>query len=320
VVVPRASLIRAPLSRWFRARAGGCLLSSVLLCWSLAVAGQPGDGACTGPTLAELTSPTLSVASVNLAHGRGDGLNQLLQRGATARRNIASAAQVLADLDADVVALQEADAPSAWSGGFDHVLAVAEQAACGCRLHGTHARSPLFAYGTALLSRVTYRRVARHDFAPTPPTLRKGFVAAQVAWNPGASLKAPRLVTLVSAHLDFSRQNVREAQLAELQTELKAFSGPLVLMGDFNSQWGDESSLLRNFAREMKLEAWEPESENHATYGDARRLDWIFVSDELAIVAHRTLDTVVSDHRPIWARIRWRSESSPNDGTAPFSP
>jgi endonuclease/exonuclease/phosphatase family metal-dependent hydrolase len=251
------------------------------------------------------TQPELRVLSVNLAHGRGDGLNQALQGAATARRNVTDAASLLEQLDADVIALQEADAPSRWSGNFDHVQAVADAAGYGCRFHGVHARARLYNFGTALLSRYRFTRAVQHDFAPTPPTTRKGFVAAQLAWNPGGILAEPVPLTLVSVHLDFSRRSSREAQFAEMTRVLADFPRPLVLMGDFNTEWDSKGGLLRRFAEELGLHAWAPTEDRYGTYGNGRkRLDWVLVSRGLGFADYRVIEKAVSDHRPVWAQIR----------------
>ncbi len=63
-----------------------------------------------------ITSPYLSVLTLNLAHGRKDALNQLLQKTSTTRRNLEQIADFLSNSGADLVALQEADSPSRWSG------------------------------------------------------------------------------------------------------------------------------------------------------------------------------------------------------------
>lgn len=291
---------------------GGVLLS--VMCLSATaqttVIDAPICADATGPLL---TEPAINVLSMNLAHGRGTGLNQLLQRGETARRNIETAAALLERIDADVVALQEADAASAWSGRFDHVAALGQQAGYGCRLHGAHAQSPLFAFGTALLSRYQFARAAIHDFRPTPPTLRKGFVAAQVDWNPAGILDEPRRVTFVSVHLDFSRRSSRVAQFEELREVLEPFPRPLVVMGDFNAEWVDEASPLRAFAEALDLSAWEAGSTAYPTYGDSKRLDWILISSELAFVRHETLEDEISDHRPVWAQLRWQKPAQEDD-------
>lgn len=261
---------------------------------------------CDGPEPAPgiFTEANLTVLSVNLAHGRNTGKNQMLQSGETARKNIARAAESLSRHDAEVVALQEADAPSLWSGDFDHVAALADDARYPCRVHGPHAESRLFSFGTALISRVPFTRAAVHDFAPTPPTTRKGFVAAQVEWNPGSALAEPVTITLVSVHLDFSRKRVRETQYGELEEVLQAFPRPLVVMGDFNGEWSDGNGLLAGFAEQLGLHAWEPESGSLGTYDEGRkRLDWVLVSRELAFKDYRVLADVVSDHQPVLATL-----------------
>ncbi len=262
---------------------------------------------CSGEAGALITAPSLRVLSANLAHGRGTGFNQMLQSAATARQNIQDAAATLDELDADVVGLQEADAVSRWSGGFDHVLAIAEASGYGCRVHGLHAQSRFFQYGTAILSRFAFEKAAIHHFQPTPPAQRKGFVAAQVAWNPAELLESPRLVTLASVHLDFSSGANRASQLAEMEQVLAEFPRPLILLGDFNLDWEDQDGVLRRFAESLDLVAWQPQSADYPTYGN-KRLDWILVSSDLAFMEYRVIEDDISDHLPVWAQLRWAGE------------
>ena len=63
----------------------------------------------------------LRIMTLNIAHGRGDSFHQLLQRSATTVANLDVIASLLKDSGADVVALQEADGPSFWSGNFSHI-------------------------------------------------------------------------------------------------------------------------------------------------------------------------------------------------------
>ena len=70
---------------------------------------------------------TLKVMSLNLAHGRKDSINQFLVSGEQTRQNLDDIAEVLKQRDIDVLAVQEADAPSRWSGGFDHVAELSRQ-------------------------------------------------------------------------------------------------------------------------------------------------------------------------------------------------
>ncbi len=126
------------------------------------------------------TGNNLRVMSLNLAHGRKDGFNQLFLSETTIRKNLTDIAAVLKELGADIVALQEADGPSYWSGRFDHVADLARQAGYTSYIRTSHAVSPLFSYGTALLSKVPFADVVHNSFQPSPPTMNKGFTLGQI--------------------------------------------------------------------------------------------------------------------------------------------
>jgi hypothetical protein len=57
---------------------------------------------------------TLRLLTLNVAHGRKLATHQALLSPATVRKNLEEIASVLRESRADVVALQEADGPSAW--------------------------------------------------------------------------------------------------------------------------------------------------------------------------------------------------------------
>src|SRR5210317_1707606 len=59
-----------------------------------------------------VNSPSLRVVTLNMAHGRKDGRNQMLLKEETIRNNLLELAQLLDRAEADVIALQEADAAS----------------------------------------------------------------------------------------------------------------------------------------------------------------------------------------------------------------
>ncbi|NYT46558.1 MAG: hypothetical protein H0A75_01520 [Candidatus Methanofishera endochildressiae] len=73
-------------------------------------------------------SGVLRLVSLNVAHGRKDATNQLLVSKGQIQQNLKEIANTLVKQDADVVALQEADGPSSWSGSFDHVEFIAKHA------------------------------------------------------------------------------------------------------------------------------------------------------------------------------------------------
>ena len=243
----------------------------------------------------------IRVLTLNAAHGRSDGPNQLLLRRSTLRQNLDTVAALLERSGPDVVALQEADGPSRWSGGFDHVGAVAERAGFPFRFRGDHAEGWLFRYGTALLSRLPLTGTASHRFEPTPPTPTKGFVVGELAWpgrdGPGIA------VDVVSVHFDYLSAAAREQQFQQLAGELEQRGRPSIVLGDFNAGWAEADSPVRRLADRAGLQGYETAGTALATFG-ARRIDWILISREFRFASYEVLPDVVSDHLAVLADIR----------------
>jgi endonuclease/exonuclease/phosphatase family metal-dependent hydrolase len=258
-----------------------------------------------GESATAIEAEVLRVATLNIAHGRKDSANQVLLSEERVRGNLLELAQLLDRSGADAIALQEADAESSWSGNFDHVEFLLEHSGYRCSVHGIHASNRLYAYGTAVISPHTFQGSFAHSFKPSRPTTTKGFSIGALAWNPGGRLPEPVLVKIGSVHLDFSRQSVRLSQVAELERLLANIDGPLVLMGDFNTDWTAEGSSLRLLAERLNLEAFQPAAEGLGTYGDKNaRLDWILVSRELEFRDYVVYPDIVSDHSAVAAELR----------------
>jgi endonuclease/exonuclease/phosphatase family metal-dependent hydrolase len=199
----------------------------------------------------------LKVLTLNLAHGRKDSLNQVLLSRRAFERNLAGTAELIRDAGADVVALQEADGPSRWSGNFDHVALLAAQADYPWYSRASHARTWLFDYGTALLSRVPFTDSLDHAFRPSPPSMTKGLTLGQIAWHPDGKA-GPVYVDIVSVHLDFSRDSVRRQQIAEMTATLSDRTHPMIVLGDFNSDWFSNDSVVTELARRCGMQAYQP--------------------------------------------------------------
>jgi len=252
-----------------------------------------------------ITSPLLSVLTLNMAHGRKDSFNQMFQKTSTTRRNLEEIADFLVHSGANLIALQEADSPSRWSGKFDHVEFVSEKSAYPCRIHASHAHKYMYDFGTALLSHVPYTNSMKHTFAPSPPTTNKGFVMGEVLWNPDGRLSEAIPVSVMSVHLDFSRKKVREAQIEEMQALLPDIAPPFIILGDFNTDWSKDESVLRSIVANENLNVYQPESKELGTYKDGKhRLDWILVSKDLEFVSYQVSQLVLSDHMPVQATVR----------------
>ena len=252
-----------------------------------------------------LPNGAVNVLSLNISHGRNTALNQLLVSKERTYRNLDKIALLLNATNPDIVALQEADAPSRWSGNFNHVAYVAEQSGFPCIVHGLHSKTWISSYGTALLSRSRPVKSVSVRFPPSWPSKQKGYVAATLNWPVGQQYVP---ITIVSVHLDFLRASVRDQQVNELVARLSSVDGPLVLMGDLNSQWEHDSSHVRVLVDELDLRAFSPEHAELGTYKSptGKRLDWILISHHLEFRDYKVLPDVVADHFAVYAEITYR--------------
>jgi endonuclease/exonuclease/phosphatase family metal-dependent hydrolase len=268
-----------------------------------------------GPRFAPSPSdaPSLRLMTLNIAHARREAQHQALLGPPALRHNLAAIAAVLRRESADVVALQEADGPSAWSGDFDHVATLAELGDFAHAFRGEHnpfsfGRFDLSS-GTALLSRYPLAGARSRAFLESWRDT-KGFVAATVepAGLPGAA------IDVVSIHLDFLAARIRRRQVEQLVETFRDRERPLVVMGDFNCEWSERRRSLDLLRRELKLRP--PAAPAHATFPSWRplvRLDWILVSDELEFASYETLPDRLSDHLGVVAGVRLRDAAGASD-------
>ncbi|MCH8046150.1 MAG: endonuclease/exonuclease/phosphatase family protein [Planctomycetes bacterium] len=243
---------------------------------------------------------SLKVMTLNLAHGRSDGAHQALLSRSAIRENLDRVAEMLRREQPAVVALQEADGPSIWSGRFDHVKYLAEAGRYSHHFRGEHVKGLRLSYGTALIAQMPLADTASQTFSPTPPTFSKGFVVGTLLW-PGSETQ----VTVVSVHLGFARRSVRESQIRQMIDLLAGKRGPLIVMGDFNCQWTGSEETLRTLAAELNLRAYEPDQSQGATFpSTGKRLDWILISSDLQFVRYEVIAETLSDHRAVAAEIK----------------
>ena len=139
-------------------------------------------------------------------------------------------------------------------------------------------------------------------FDPSPPSPAKGFLVATVVWP--VDEENTRSVDVVSVHLDFSLQSVRESQIEAIVQDLKPRERPLILMGDFNCSWTDEASPLKTLARELGLKVFQPDASTLATFpASGRRLDWILISSDLEFRSYQVVPDTLSDHLAVVAEV-----------------
>ena len=287
---------------------------ALLLCamlftrWVAGKQSAPGLVESVGDVDTSLTKDELVVMSVNCAHGRGEGWHQLLTANETLKANCESIGRLLAEHGADVVCMQECDAPSWWSGGFDHAKTIAEAAKLPRMVQALNVDGAGLHYGTAMLSRFEIEDSMIYTFRPTPPTFSKGVTIAQMQW-PGDDTF---VFDVVAVHLDFASGSARGRQVDELVSVLRKRGRPIILAGDLNSDW-DTDGAAQQLASALQLTAFEPDSEMVTFPFTGERLDWVLVSKDFEITAVEAIDAKLSDHRPLRAVVR-RHDRTPAEG------
>ena len=227
----------------------------------------------------------VKVASYNMRKGVG------LDRKRSPERIL----DVLAEIDADVIALQEADRRFGDRAGVIPAALLAARSDLQAVDFGMRAGSMGW-HGNALLVRkaatVTWR-------APIhlPALEPRGAVTATIALPNGPTLR------VVGMHLDLSGL-WRRRQAAAVMTAVEQAQQtlPTVLMGDLN-EWTN-AGCLRDFARSYRFAPTGPSFHARRPLG---RLDRIMVSPDLVVTAcgvHMSACArYASDHLPIWAEL-----------------
>ena len=82
-------------------------------------------------------------------------------------------------------------------------------------------------------------------------------------------------------------------------------TGPLIIMGDFNSEWLAGEYMVDNTMETSRLHVYKPASDDLSTYKD-KRLDWIVLSNQLDFISYSAVARVLSDHKAVTASIKWR--------------
>ena len=246
---------------------------------------------------------TLKVMTLNLAHGAKDALIQLNSDTSEVESNLDDIADVFTRERPDIVGLQEADAPSSWTGNLDHARYLAEKSGFARSVRGEHMKVSSWSFGTGLLSALPLRDAVAVNFRPAPGITHWGFVVSVIEW-PGAPAVE---IDVVSVHLHVASQTRRERQAREMVAVLSNRKRPLILMGDFNCEhvWNEETFKI--LQEGLGLTAYQPRAADMDTFPLWKmRLDWILISPQLEFVSYEVLPDTLSDHRGVVSEVRMR--------------
>ena len=94
----------------------------------------------------------------------------------------------------------------------------------------------------------------------------------------------------------------------ELIATVKDRKRPVVIMGDFNAEW-HEDSIVQRISRALSLSAYNPEGSGLETFPTrGKRLDWILVSTGIEFRSYQVITEVVSDHLGVVAELEWAGQ------------
>lgn len=216
-------------------------------------------------------------------------------------------AAVIAELEVDVIGLQELDLNRPRSARVDQAEIIAAELGWHRHFHAA-VRSADGDYGHAILSRypLSVRRTAcLPGVAPFFCRETRAAIGMDVATDFGR-------VRVINTHLGLGRRE-RLLQAKFLTSvewlEADADGAPVILLGDFNSLPGSRAhqTLTRHLRDVRRLIRPAPPCRTFPTAFPALAVDHIFVSADLqplSLKVHRTsLSRVASDHFPLIAEL-----------------
>lgn len=254
---------------------------------------------CAGPSSSRLLAPRtdavcapaparerLRVVSFNIRSGLSSSLSDI--------------GELLAGMDADVIALQEVDVGCRRTGGVDQAGVLAE------RLGHQYAFASAMTreggdYGVALLSRLPFQRVERVDLRASGSLEPRVAIDATLC----AGAAPVRVVAVHADVLPWAAADNARALARSLARTLSVGGARVVVAGDLNAPPLDEGP--RAFAQLGLADLVGLHAEGPTFhFAGARRLDYIFTDRALAEDATAgRVASQVSDHYPVHAELRW---------------
>lgn len=215
--------------------------------------------------------------------------------GTDRRRRPERTLEVLREIDADVIALQECDRRFGARQGVIPLHMLDEHSPWKAVQFGVRTGSMGW-HGNAILIRKE-AQVIDCEIIHLPALEPRGAVLADIRLR-------GEILRIVGMHLDLSglwRRRQAHAILTHIQSSER--TPPTVMMGDLN-EWSAQSGCLRDFGRDF---AFAPTGRSFHARRPVARLDRIMVSAGLDVADCGVHDSAAartaSDHLPVWAML-----------------
>lgn len=271
-----------------------------------------------GSAAAGETLDTFRVAAYNIAHGRGLAESNWDGGSASDRmERLKAIAELLREIDADIVVLNEVDFNCSWSNGVNQAEVLAELAGYPIRIEQRNLDFRVlwfrWDFGNAILSRLpisngpTLVGLPGYDHWETRLAGQK-----QAVWCSFRS--GDKEIPILAAHLCHRSEDVR----VDSVDALKPFT-PCVIAGDLNStppdfpNSGTDSEGQNAIAKLDSLTSLQrtPKTAPAAagrtfrSYNPVSTIDWIFIPNGWQYTNYRVIDSELSDHRPVVADVEY---------------
>lgn len=239
----------------------------------------------------------LRLATLNIAHGRGQRGHQLFTSSESIDDHLAAIAAFLQRQNVTIAALQEVDHLAWWTGHLDMSQLIAQRASFGWSVAGQHVDGLGLGYGTATLSTAPITDVSVITFPARWGTPGKGMTTGTVHLSPD------RQLSVVNVHLHYAPGAIQNEQAEALIRHVNGLPRPVIVAGDLNSGWSP--GLVAEITTRCGLSAWQPHSNQPTLRGSERRIDWILISEPLQWVDVTTTSNLPSDHAGVIAEVLW---------------
>lgn len=197
-----------------------------------------------------------------------------------------------------LVCLNEADVYNPRSGMKDQPKWLGQQLKMAA-LFGPTMRFCFIGYGNALLSAYPARILDNQRLYSTREPRK--CLEVEVLTPVGS-------IIVMVTHLGLSEQE-RERQISELTARIKAYQNrPIILAGDFNTS-SNQLDRIRALLQDTAASVEAPAG-TFPTKGEARRIDYIFCSNNFKVLGEECPRVYYSDHFPVAATLEIEDSSS----------
>lgn len=292
----RERIARLLLLGWLAIAASGCVSDRAAGGGSATTPAAPATAPAIAPGDLHTTGAEPDAAAVQQAAARTPRIRVATLNIMAGKRGLDALAQVIAALDVDVIGLQEVDVGTRRSSGRDLLTELAQR----LKLHAAFGRAMAFdggAYGVGLLSRTPLQRVRTVPLPAAAGAEPRALLLAQVEVDGGRWQIG---VTHLASLLDGPQASELRRQQARRVAEELGGRPATILLGDLNAPFDETTlspiSIVGVFAG---LDA----GPTYPAAAPVLRLDHIVYSPDLFQIEAAVVDTRVSDHHALVARI-----------------